>query len=73
MGRENWKVRDLREALRAGGCVLKRKAGSHEIWGLPDGRSLPPFVGNASNAIVSRIVLASIRRFFQQAGISIEL
>jgi hypothetical protein len=71
--RRTWKVRDLRAFIRGFGCEPKRMTGSHEIWSLPDGRSLPPFVGTRDGALVSPIVLASIRRFFMQAGISIEL
>lgn len=73
MRQTNWKVRDLRAALRAIGCELKRTCGSHEIWCLPDGRSLPPFVGKKPNDDVSPNVLSSIRRFFEQAGIAAEL
>ena len=69
----HWKVRDLRQWLRAQGCEIKRVKGSHETWGLPDGRSLPPLVGNHANDLVSPLVLASIRRFFQQSGIAVEI
>jgi hypothetical protein len=71
--RRMWKVRDLRDGLRAFGCIPKRMTGSHEIWSLPDGRSLPPFVGKRDGDLVSPNVLASIRRFFLQAGLSIDL
>ncbi len=68
-----WKVRDLRAALRGYGCAPKRMAGSHEIWCLPDGRSLPPFVGKRGSALVSPVVLATIRRFLLRAGVAFEL
>jgi len=34
---------------------------------------LPPLVGNHANDLVSPVVLKSIRRFFQQAGIAVDL
>ncbi len=54
------KLRDLRALLRQQGARFDRQTGSHEVWRLPSGESLPPFPCTSSD--VSRGVAHKVVR-----------
>lgn len=61
------KVRDFRRVLASMGCTYVRKQATHEIWALPDGSTLPPFVDGVGE--ISRNVERSFKRAFAAKGI----
>lgn len=64
------KTKDFRKQLKALGCTLARRSGSHEVWACPTGRRLPPLVANQRE--VSRRVLTSILRVLREEGLTNE-
>lgn len=62
------KVRDLVRYLSDHGCQPVRQNGSHQIWLLPNGKTIPVVI-NHLNAEASRNVMGSIRRELRAAGI----
>jgi len=65
---KRWVVRDLRRRLRELGCRYVRHCGSHEVWELPNGTSLPPIVGNYGNAVVH---VRTLKQFLASRGIEL--
>jgi predicted RNA binding protein YcfA (HicA-like mRNA interferase family) len=55
------KYRDVRAALGRAGWVVRRIAGSHEVWVHPDGRRVTVPSGGKDNREVPPGTLASIR------------
>lgn len=64
-----WTVRQLRQRLRELGCHFDRFSGSHEVWKLPDGVSLPPLVGNHANDVIH---VKNLRKFLRHRGIDLD-
>ena len=61
-------VRELRAKMSQAGAVPLRINGSHEVWGLPGGGTIP-IVGDHKGADASPGVVASVRRAFSRAGL----
>lgn len=61
-------TRELRTRLKELGCVFVRQTGSHEIWRMADGTTLPPLVNHGDNVIV---FARSIKIFLAQRGVKL--
>lgn len=62
------KIREFRRVLAELGCTHVRSKSSHEIWALPDGTTLPPFVMGCGE--ISRNVERAFKRAFAAKGIA---
>lgn len=63
------KIREFRKVLAGLGCTFVRHgSSSHEIWALPDGTTLPPFVCGSGE--ISRNVVRAFKRAFAAKGIA---
>ena len=63
-----WTVRHLRQRLRELGCSYVRHCGSHEVWAMADGASLPPIVGHHANAVVH---VRTLKHFLAEKGVEL--
>lgn len=64
------KVRDLQRRLLELGARPVRISGSHEVWELPDGHSVPIVVKRLGDD-VSAGVLAAVARSLRRAGLEL--
>lgn len=64
-----WTARLLRQRLRELDCSFVRKSGSHEIWVMADGTTLPPFVAGHDNDVMHA---RTLKHFFAQKGIDLD-
>ena len=59
------KIREFKKQLSSLGATFDRSSGSHEIWKLPNGKSVSVSNGHGE---VSRIVMGNIRKVFKESG-----
>ena len=61
------KVREFKKTLESIGATHDRTSGSHEIWKLPNGRSVSIVAGAGE---VTRNVMHHVRKVFRESGLS---
>lgn len=61
------KVREFKKTLLEMGATHTRTTGSHEIWKLPNGKTLSIVSGSGE---VTRNVMHHVRKIFRESGIA---
>lgn len=59
------KIRDFQQLLKRLGAEEVRQTGTHQVWRLPNGHTIPLVVGNGE---LSRNVAGSWKREFKRLG-----